>query len=780
MTNLTDRIADFLIRRRNILLALGIIVAIISIVGAPSLEFDRSIQNMFAADDEYLDPYQDLTRVFGGTEAVLLVYKDPELLAEEGEGIDRAEEISNRISEIEGVAEVLSLATIDRFLRQVSNEVSFGLYEVAITSERSPAPAYRELFQNLTHSDDGQTAAIVCMLESHEQSARPRRDIIADIRARLKGLPEGYPDVLITGEPVMVADGFVLVEQDGRLLERSSTVLLALVILACFRSIRWVIIPVATVQFTLVFTQAVLAWSGVQLSMVSSMFSAIVTVIGVATVVHVIVRYREGRRSELEPQESLRRAIRILITPITWACLTDAAGFAALMFATIGPVQDFGLMMTIGSLLVLVAVALIVPGLALLPLPKPLRFLDIEPQRVWNESLLDQELARPLGWISRYPKLLSVLAVALGVLAIIGVSKSEVESDFTKNFRSDSELVTSYQFVETNLGGAGVWDVMIPAPKEITRDYLQRIDKFEQRLREEVVVEANEETRPGLTKVLSLSDALNASPVPLLRTNLDIMNERMPQLMRSLHANDPDDPEQWYFRIMLRSLERQDAQQKKQIIDAVETICREEFPPTGDEQAARPSGFFVLLAHLVDSVMKDQWKTFGIATLLIGLMMWIAFRQPFLAIAGMIPNLLIILLVLGSLGWLGVRINMGAAMIAAVSIGLSIDSSIHYITGYRRSRAEGLSVSDALASVQQRVGRALVFSTMALIAGFAVLCISEFVPTIYFGALVSLSMLGGLLGNLLILPLLLSLFSGKLFQLGKTNGAEPDTSAPSE
>src|SRR5205823_4856878 len=116
-----------------------------------------------------------------------------------------------------------------------------------------------------------------------------------------------------------------------------------------------------------------------------------------------------------------------------------------------------------------------------------------------------------------------------------------------------------------------------------------------------------------------------------------------------------------------------------------------------------------------------------------------------------------IFMVMGLMGWLGLKINMGAAMIAAVSMGLSVDSSIHYITSFRRAQSEGLAVGQALAAVQQTVGRAMVFSTLALIIGFSVLCISEFVPTIYFGCLVSLAMLGGMFGNLLVLPLLLKL-----------------------
>ena len=193
------------------------------------------------------------------------------------------------------------------------------------------------------------------------------------------------------------------------------------------------------------------------------------------------------------------------------------------------------------------------------------------------------------------------------------------------------------------------------------------------------------------------------------------------------------------------------------MIDQVERISREEFPAADRTPAAEVTGFFVLLTHLIDSMLSDQWKTFGVATVGIGLMMLVALRSPILALVALVPNALPILIITGLMGWLNLKINMGAAMIAAVSMGLSIDSSIHYITFFRRARRKGNSLHKSLAIVHQSVGRAMVFSTLALIVGFTVLCTSQFVPTIYFGALVSMSMLGGLAGNLVVLPLLLKL-----------------------
>ena len=198
----------------------------------------------------------------------------------------------------------------------------------------------------------------------------------------------------------------------------------------------------------------------------------------------------------------------------------------------------------------------------------------------------------------------------------------------------------------------------------------------------------------------------------------------------------------------------------KQLIEDVRRLALKYFPgdPSG---GARPevTGIFVLLARLVDSVLADQLKTILVASAAIALVMLIAFRSFVLAIAALITNLIPIAIVLGLLGWLGIKMNMGAAMIAAVSLGLSIDSSIHYIWSFRLSLSRGSDVSGAILFAQQRVGRAALMSTMALVVGFSSLAVSQFIPTVYFGVLVCLSMLGGLLGNLVVLPILLNLFA---------------------
>jgi predicted RND superfamily exporter protein len=348
----------------------------------------------------------------------------------------------------------------------------------------------------------------------------------------------------------------------------------------------------------------------------------------------------------------------------------------------------------------------------------------------------------------------------------------EVESDFTKNFRAGSPIVESYQFVESNLGGAGVWDVLVPAEESLSWEYLQAVLRFEERLRTEVVLAGPDGApQPALTKVVSLADAVQAanaaSPLslermpPVLRKRLvnvavTEMRNRMPAFYSALYAPESPGSQRRYLRVMLRASERQSSSEKRRIIEQVEKIAAEEFP------GAEVTGFFVLLTHLIDSIIQDQWWTFAFATGAIFLMMAYVFRNLPLALVSLVPNVLPIMMVMGAMGWLadfGFKINMGSAMIAAVSIGMSIDSSIHYVLSFLRAREAGLPAAESLARTQESVGLAASFATLALIAGFGVLATSQFVPTIYFGVLVSLAMLGGLLGNLVMLPILLTIIT---------------------
>jgi uncharacterized protein len=751
---------------RNLGLIAAVALALISLPLARGLRMDWQLDRMFASGDPLVDSYHRLQARFGGNEVVLAVYHDEQLWDSSGEGLERLERISDRLENVPGVQGVLSLAELHRLLEKLQSPLGLlrprNPLPPLLDPDNALAQAFLEVFQGYTHQPGSPIVAVACMLEPITPDRPNHRETIAQLREVLAALEEPARRGVLTGEPVMVTDGFAMVEQDGQRLGIVSTTLLALVLLTVFRSLRWTLIPLVVVHWSILVTQAILAALQLELTMVSSMLTAIITVIGVATTMHVLLRYQRARGAGEEPEQAITSTWRELRAPIAWAIVTDAVGFSSLAIADVGPVRDFGIMMAIGSLTVLLAIGLLVPGLALLGK------WDRDPKMPPFDLVLRLSLRRLLTTVlARRAAGLAALVV-LAVLGVWGSLRMQVETDFTRNFREDSSLVRGYRLVESELGGAGVWDVMLPAPRDITADYLAQIHQLQGRLRD---LQVGTGARPlRLTKVLSIADADQAAQSGTLLSALPVaarlegMRAALPAFTGALLTpTDHPEPTRW-LRIMLRSREQAPAQQKWQLIEAVQReVADFTASPAWQAQfasvnapAAEVTGYYIMLVRLVSSILSDQWRCFLLATVGIFITMTLATRSPWLGAAALVPNALPIFLVLGGMGWIGMRVNMGAAMIAAVSMGLSIDSSIHYLMHMQRLAARGIPLAKAVRSAQENVGLALVLSTIALIAGFLSLCVSQFVPTIVFGVLVSLTMLGGLIGNLVVLPLLIA------------------------
>jgi predicted RND superfamily exporter protein len=733
------------------LVAVGL--AVVSVEQARHLEFVRSIDTMFDRADPALGPYRRMARAFGSSEVVLAAYDDPELFTPQG--IGRLRDLTRRLRDFPGVASATSLA-------------STPLGDRIIDLEASPtARKLVALMEGYALGADHRTAGVVCVLaapptgpNAPRSPVASRADAIDRIRDCMRELPGGT----VAGEPVMLRDGFAMLARDGNLLGTTAGLLAGLVLLVSFRSLRWLAVPLAVVLLALWSTRGILAVAGLKLTMVSTMLSAMVTVVAIATTVHVIIEFRRQREAGRQPEAALAHALSVLFWPILGAIATDVIGFGSLITSRVGPVHDFGIMTAVGAVMVLVAVALTVPWLALIGR------LDADPRRAWGESALETGLDHLVKRIVRHPLPILVASAAVVAVAVTGMRWLTVETDFTRNFRASSPIVSSYDMIESRLGGAGVWDVLVPVGEQIDGTTLAAVARIEQRLRAEVATtDGSGGRQPALTKVMSVADVMAAvSPISLERLEqstlgnwvvaraIDVLQRELPQLGSSLIGTDPADGSRW-LRVMLRARERQPAETKHAIIEQVRRIVAEELPARDGQPSGEVTGFFVLLAQLVDRMIADQWATFLLAAAGIFALLAVSFRSLLVAAVALVPNALPIFVVLGVLGWTGARVNMGTAMIAAVSMGLSVDSSIHYIAAFRRRLAAGHPFHAALETAHHTAGRASIFSTLALVVGFLALTTSGFIPTVSFGALSCLTLVGGLFGNLVILPVLLTL-----------------------
>ncbi len=732
MNRLTDR--------RNWLLLAVVIVVVAAIPIADRLEFDQTIDSFFAPDNPDIQLLKRSRADFGGDEFVIVAWHEPGLIQQNPAGdypelsataAERIQQLSSHLGELPGVDAGRTRDLLRILKRTLKN---------ANTRRKM-----LKLFEGILIGPDQETTAIVLQLLSANESPVTREETIRRIRMVAA---EFSSDAAVAGEAVQIQDMFHLVERDGNRLYVASLIVLSVMLLAIFKNVRWVAASVGIVTGSVVCTRAALVVAGAQLSMVSSMLNSLVTIISVSTTTHIIVHYRE-LRSTLDARTATLQTFRELWHPVLWTVITIAVGFAALLVSDIVPVRSFAIMMTLGTLMVLVITISVLPAAFASGSSVPV------PGRVRLEDWLDRVLARMARMIERHPAATSVACLILMALTAPGLLMMQVETDFSKNFRESSPIVQSLRLVESKLGPAGTWDVSFDVPTPMTSEFLDQTRELTNAL------QALENEGIPLD-VLSLNDAIDIPPrLGSSSKRFETVQKRQRDLIDSFYNQ-----ERRRMRIVLRSPEQQPTEQKLAQIQRVREVVDAHFNTpnangentgsenTGSETSSRPtaSGLFVLMARIIDSLLTDQLKSFLWATFGTLVCMTIAFRSLRIGLISLVPNIFPIALVTGSLGLAQVPVNIGTAMIASVSMGFTC--SVHYIAVFQDS-LPGFGVTRALQIAQAGVGKAVVLAHFALVAGFLVLTASEFIPLVYFGALLSLSMIGGLISDLILLPLLL-------------------------
>ncbi len=735
------RTVDSLLRWRWWWLTFAVTVAVFAWPFSAKLSLDRRLESMFRADDPTLVAYRSLKETFGGNAIAMMVYRDPNAFSVAG--LERNRQLSTRVASLAGVAGVLSPAIL--------NDAIMKIRPLTLTADASPladpddaiARQFDDIFSGYTHTADHEYASVVALLGRDADQAT-----IASLRAITESVRAGTGEAVLVGEPVLLDDGFSLIQRDGNRLAVWTIALLSMVVMFTLRDLRFVAISAFVIFWTVIVTRAVTLLLSIQLSIVSSILTAIVTVITVASVLHLGVRYGTAKRRGADGITAARVTLASLVVPIFWTCATDAAGFAALLFSRIRPVQDFGVMIAIASIAVLLGLLLIAPALMSIEFPA----MKLSRRQSVGSLRIRRACIRLAASFLSYPTSVSIAMLTAFVSLLVAVSDLQTETSFLNNFRPHSEIALAYDLVEREFGGAGVWDVVIPAKETITSEDLASVLQLQQRLREIEVDGVR------LSKVLSIADVEAVlAEVPLLSlANTEIrlagMRVAMPTVSDALLTPQTSaSPRR--LRIMLRSPEQLPAETKGRLISRVSEELDQfmaEQPTTGS--SASVTGYYVLISIWIRQLVDDQWRCLTASGILVWLLLVIAFRSMRLATAALLPNLLPVLMVLSVVGLVGDKINMGAAMIAAVSVGLSIDSSVHFLAGYTRRSIYGRDRDVAAMHAAGAISLPVISATVALIIGFSVLGTSEFVPTATFGALIAATLAVGTLVNLTLLP----------------------------
>ncbi len=728
---------------------LAVMLAITAVLGAfaPRIKVDSSIENLLPRDDPDRVYYREVRDLFGSEEITVIgVFADdvyaPATLA-------KIDHLSEQLAAIPGVHEVLSLTTM-KGAEMGELGLRIGRLMRAVPSTPAEAAAFRAkveanpIYIGNVVSRDGRAAGISVLFDAieDEHALRAIEDRIRALVAELKG-PEQFA---ITGIPTIKVNGARMMEGDTQTFMPLALLLVVVILYITFRTMRGVLIPLSAVVIGVVWTTGVMVLCGSAITMGTLVLNPLLMVVGVASGIHLISQYYLELKPGRTPAAVVAATMHHVRVPVAIAALTTLIGFATLIFTPIPAIREFGVYSVLGILFILIASFTVIPAaLALMPLPAPGRLKSPEGGHV----------VRGLQALGAFAVRRRRLVLVCGVLVLLvsawGITKVRVATDYLSFFSPASTIRQDNALISSRLAGTQPIYIAIDGdrPGAITRlPVLAAIRALQEFVNQQ----------PGVDKTVSLVDYLDLVRgvlQPDAKPGDAASQSEIDQILLFVNPADlravatPD----FSRGNMIARTTLSGSTEVGAFVAAVQAFAAEHFPPGIH---VRPTGTVVLLNQSADTLVWGQvtgiWQELFALWLLLAFL-FLSLRVGMLAL---IPNVIPTVILFGIMGWTGITLNVSTSMIAAIAIGIAIDDTIHLLSSFNAELRRSGSQEQAVLYAIRSAGQAAVFISVALAAGFFIVCLSNFQPVQHFGLLSGVTMGVALVTELFFTPALLA------------------------
>ena len=567
------------------------------------------------------------------------------------------------------------------------------------------------------------------------------------------------------GIPMIADDMMTYIKNDIIVFGAGVFVFIVCTLWFVFKNLLWVFIPLLSCFFSVFIMVGLLGLVGWKVTVISSNFIALMLILTLAMNIHMSVRYLQFKKENpnIPNGEAILWTTGKMFWPILYTVLTTICAFLSLIFSDIKPIIDFGWMMTVGLLVSL--------SITFTLLPSVLNILS-----KGNTNYKDEKKSIITSFLSKVAqkntKTILVSAFLIIIISIVGITKLEVENSFINYFDKKTEIYKGMKLIDEELGGTTPLDIIVKFPKKEKLE--NEDDDFDDWDDEDKDDSKYWFTRNKIDKITEIHDYLDnldavgkvISFASMVRVAEDLNDGKKLQglEMGVLYTKIPDsikkeiiDPyisiENNEARISLRIIDSKSDLRRNELIKKINYDLENELELNRNE--FKLAGVLILFNNLLQSLFKSQILTLGVVMAGITLMFLILFRNITLSLIGVVPNFMAAFLILGIIGLLEIPLDMMTITIAAITIGIAVDNSIHYIYRFKEEFKNIKNYNETLDKCHSTVGVAILNTSITIVFGFSILVLSNFIPTIYFGIFTGIAMLLAMISVLTLLPKLI-------------------------
>ena len=772
-----------ILKKPSLIFALLLITLCFFSYNSKNFKLDASSETLLIEGDPDLKYLNEINDRYGAREFLVLTYT-PKLSMIDENSIKNLSKLKNEIEKLKWVHSVITLLDIpllnssdepliDR-LQNYSTLKSEGINKERGFNEILNSPVFR----NFVISEDGKTSGIIVYLKSKDNKQfknkkdeelyknnlkKQNHQNILEIRDVIKNFSTNSK-IHLGGIPMIADDMMTFIKNDIIVFGLGVFIFIIATLWYVFRRLIWIIVPISSCFFSVIIMTGLLGLLGWKVTVISSNFIALMLILTMAMNIHMSTRYLQ--LSKQFPKYNKFKIISLttskMFWPILYTALTTIFAFLSLIFSEIKPIIDFGFMMTFGLIISFLITFTLLPSLISL-----LKFNKITP--------IDEKGSSITNFFTKISvsnnKIVFGTTIIIVILSIFGISKLEVENSFINYFDKNTEIYKGMKLIDEKLGGTTPLEVILKFPKReeeksedeeddwgdedenddkywFTKDKIDKIKNVHNYL----------DSLDPIGKVLSFSSIIDVATQ--LNNNKELGSLEMGVLYTKIPDNIKKEIVDPYIsikdseaRISLRIKDSLDNLRRNDLLIQINNDLENKLGLKKDE--FKLGGVLILFNNLLQSLFKSQILTLGFVMLGILVMFLILFKNLKLALIGVVPNFIAAFFILGLIGLLGIPLDMMTITIAAITIGIAVDNSIHYIYRFKEEYSKIRNYNKSLKICHSTVGRAILNTSITIIFGFSILVMSNFIPTIYFGVFTGIAMLLAMVSVLTLLPSLL-------------------------
>ncbi len=791
------------------------VIIILSLYQAKNFNLDASSDALLLEGDKDLKYLREINDRYGSKDFLVLTYA-PVTSFEEKETILNLQLLKSKIEKLTWVDSVITVidvpllkSTDESLMERLKNYKTLAYPEIDRKrgfSEILNSPIYKDY----VISSDGKTSGIVVYLKKDERLAeyikvkdkyflqskevgltkdekfnykkflleyedyrnlynKRNHQNISEIRDVISKYGENAK-IHLGGIPMIADDMMSFIKNDIIVFGIGVFVFIIITLWLIFRDIKWVFMPLVGCITSVVIMIGLLGLIGWKVTVISSNFIALMLILNMAMNIHVTVRFLQIRKEnpELNKSEAVLEASKKMMLPILYTVLTTIFAFMSLIFSGIKPIIDFGWMMTLGLIVSLIVTFLLLPSL--------INFFAKD-EEIKIREIEKSKITTALGNFAKKSRIFIFASTSLIIVAsFVGISKLEVENSFINYFDKETEIYKGMKKIDEDLGGTTPLNVIIKFPKKEKEKDKTEDDEFSEWDED---TESNEEkskywfTRDKMDVILKVHDYLDSLPETgkvlsfgsILRVAEDLNNKELQSLeIAVLYSKIPEEIKKEIISPYI-SVDADEARVTVRIKDSLKDLRRNELIKKINlelhtnlglnKDEYKLAGVLILFNNLLQSLFKSQILTLGIVMIGILTMFFILFRNIILSIIGVVPNFIAAFFILGIIGLMNIPLDMMTITIAAITIGIAVDNSIHYIYRFKEEFKKINNYEKTIDKCHETVGVAILNTSITIVFGFSILILSKFIPTIYFGIFTGIAMLLAMISVLTLLPKLL-------------------------